>query len=259
MMTWTDPAIGFGVGILLGTTGVGGGAVMTPLLVLTGRAQPVVAVGTDLVWALATKLFGTFFYSRRETIDSGIVKKMAMGSIPGCLVGIAALHFVRAHLTAAALNARVLQAVGAALIVVAINIAARALLGSRPRPGSLQRLEEKHRLLLTVAGSALVGFLVVLTSVGSGSLIMAMLMILYSETPMRRMVGSDLMHSVLLVSVASFGQWGMRSVDLPLLGSLLLGSLPGIWLGTRLSFTLPEKVLRPALASLLFVAGWKFL
>jgi uncharacterized protein len=258
-MNWTDPALGFVVGVLLGTTGTGGGAVMTPLLVLVRGTQPIVAVGTDLVWALVTKLFGAFFYSRSGAVDYALVRPLAWGSLPGCLLGIAVLHAARGRLREAELNAFLLRAVGLALILVAASLLARMVLKPRGWRRGWKPLRPKTRAALTVATGAVVGLLVALTSVGSGSLVLAVLLVAYAGASLRRIIGVDMLHSVLLGAVAALGQWGMGSVNERLLAGLLLGSIPGIWLGARLGLAIPEKVLRPLLASLLFAVGYKFL
>lgn len=258
-VNWGDSALGFAVGFLLGMTGIGGGAVMTPLLVITGRAQPIIAVGTDLVWAMVTKSLGTYAYCKQKTVDFAIVRYLAAGSIPGSLLGILTLYQVRRHTSQQGLNAYVLRAVGVALILVSASIVARMVLKSSAFLQRVERLNTGKQTALTVAGGAVVGFLVALTSVGSGSLVLAMLMLLYGQKPVREIIGVDMLHSVVLAGVAVLGQWGIGSINIPLVARLLLGSLPGIWLGTKLNFAVPEKILRPVLASLFFAAGYKFL
>lgn len=256
-MNWTDPALGFMVGLLLGTTGMGGGAVMTPLLVIVRGIHPIVAVGTDLVWALVTKLFGSFFYSRNGMVDFTLVRRLAYGSLPGCLLGILTLHTARGHLSEAGLNIFSLRAVGLALMLVAVSLIVQMFLRAEGRR-SWKTKEPRKQTALTVATGAVVGLLFALTSVGSGSLVLAILLVVYAEASTCRIIGADMFHSVLVGAVAALGQWGMGSINGQLLAGLLLGSIPGIWLGAQLSLVIPEKVLRPVLASLLFAAGYKF-
>lgn len=257
-MNWADPALGFMVGLLLGTTGIGGGAVMTPLLIIVRGIHPIVAVGTDLVWALVTKLFGSFFYSRNGMVDFTLVRRLAFGSFPGCLLGILTLHAARRRLSEAGLNVYSLRAIGVALMLVAVSLIAQMFLSARRRRRSWRTLAPKNQAALTVATGAVAGLLFSLTSVGSGSLVLAILLIVYAEASTCRIIGVDMFHSVLVGAVAVLGQWGMGSINGQLLAGLLLGSIPGIWLGARLSLVIPEKVLRPVLASLLFAAGCKF-
>lgn len=231
---------------------------MTPLLIIVRGIHPIVAVGTDLVWALVTKLFGSFFYSRNGMVDFTLVRRLAFGSLPGCLLGILTLHAARRHMSEVGLNVYSLRAIGIALMLVAVSLIAQMFLRARGRRRGWRALEPRKQVALTVATGAVVGLLFSLTSVGSGSLVLAILLVVYAEASTCRIIGVDMFHSVLVGAVAVLGQWGMGSINGQLLAGLLLGSIPGIWLGARLSLVIPEKVLRPVLASLLFAAGYKF-
>lgn len=259
VLNWADPALGFMVGLLLGTTGIGGGALMTPLLVIVRGVHPIVAVGTDLVWALVTKLFGSFFYSRNGMVDFTLVRRLALGSLPGCLLGIFTLHAARSRLSEAGLDAYLLRAIGLSLMFVAASLIAQMFLTTGRRQQRGKPLSPENQVALTVATGAVVGLLFSVTSVGTGSLVLAILLMVYAGTSAVRLIGADMFHSVLVGIVAVLGQRGMSSINVHLLTGLLLGSIPGIWLGARLSLVIPEKVLRPVLASLLFAAGCKFI
>jgi uncharacterized membrane protein YfcA len=249
--------LGFVVGVLVGLTGMGGGAVMTPMLILLGWARPVIAVGTDLVWGSLTKAFGAFVHYRQQTVDFKIVKRLALGSIPGALLGLALLAYLRTQ-GGDAMDKVVVRMLGIALMCVALTLLFRTFRGSRAKPGNDLAAFKGPWWVTSVLG-AVVGFLVSLTSVGSGSLIIACLVVIYPNTPLRRIVGSDIVHALFLVGVSALGHLGIGSINAPLLGGLLIGSIPGVWLGSKMSAHFPEKVLRPVLATTLLFLGYKLL
>jgi len=249
--------VGFVVGLLVGLTGMGGGAIMTPTLILLGWAKPMVAVGTDLMWGTLTKSVGAFVHQRQGTVDFSIVKRLALGSVPGALAGLALLahlHMGRGDVT----DRIIVKTLGVALVCVAFSLFARSLWGQSIR-ARLQFDANGERQWLTSGVGAVVGFLVSLTSVGSGSLIVACLVLIYPATPLKRIVGSDIFHALLLVGVSALGHWGLGSINVSLLASLLIGSIPGVWLGSKLSAVFPEKVLSPIMASTLMFLGYKLL
>jgi len=234
---------------------MGGGAVMTPALILLGWARPLVAVGTDLMWGALTKSVGAFVHYRQGTVDLSIVKRLALGSVPGALLGLTLLSYLhRRH--GAAMDRIVVRVLGVALVGVALSLFIRTFRGSRAQAAG--SATPWPRWTVSVVG-AVVGFLVSMTSVGSGSLIVACLVVVYPTTPLRRIVGSDILHALILVGVSALGHLGLGSVNFPLLAALLLGSIPGVWLGSRMSLVFPEKLLRPMLASTLLFLGYKLL
>ena len=256
-MDFRVSGLGFLVGLLVGLTGMGGGAVMTPALILLGLSRPVIAVGTDLVWGTLTKATGSLIHWRQKTVDLKIVLRLALGSVPGALLGLAVLfHFHRSD--SATMDKFIVRMLGIALIVVASSLFLRSLRKRRIQTTS-EQVDPKRLAWLTVLIGAVVGFLVSLTSVGSGSLIIACLVVLYPATPLRRIVGSDIVHALILLGVSAVGHLGIGSVDVPLLGALLIGSIPGVWFGSKLSATVPEKLLQPILATTLFLLGYKLL
>jgi uncharacterized membrane protein YfcA len=257
-MDFKVSVLGLIVGFLVGVTGTGGGALLTPLLILLGWAPPMIAVGTDLVWSTLTKSAGAVVHWRQQTVDMSIVKRLALGSIPGALLGLALL----AHFHASGprnLDRLILRMLGVALVVVALSLFWRALRGAPPAPTSLDQGDVRRSAWLTTLAGFLVGFLVSITSVGSGSLIIASLVVLYPGTPLKRMVGSDIVHALLLVGVSALGHLGMGSINARLLGALLVGSVPGVWLGSRMTARVPEKALRPVLGTTLLLLGCKLL
>jgi uncharacterized protein len=247
--------LGFVVGLLVGLTGMGGGALMTPALILLGLARPVIAVGTDLVWGTLTKAVGAFVHNRQRTVDLKIVKRLAIGSIPGALLGLAFLAHLRGRGTEM-MDRVVMRMLAVALMCVAVSLFIRALRGIRRTERDGRPDPERPAWLTSLLGG-IVGFLVSLTSVGSGSLIVACLVVLYPHMSMKRIVGSDILHALFLVGISALGHLGIGSINVPLLGALLVGSIPGVWIGSRMGAVIPERILQPVLATTLFFLGYK--
>ena len=250
--------MGFVVGLLVGLTGMGGGALMTPALILLGLANPAIAVGTDLVWGTLTKAVGAFVHCRQKTVDFTIVSCLAIGSIPGALAGLALLARLHRHRGVEAMDRFVVRTLAIALMCVALSLLIRTIRGPRIKAEG-EFFNQNRRGWVTPVVGAVIGFLVSLTSVGSGSLIVACLVILYPSTSMRRIVGSDIVHGLFLVGVSALGHLGLGSVDVSLLGVLLVGSIPGVWLGSKMSAVVPERILQPLLATTLFFLGFKLM
>ncbi|HEU5410605.1 MAG TPA: sulfite exporter TauE/SafE family protein [Candidatus Acidoferrales bacterium] len=249
--------IGFAVGVMVGLTGMGGGALMTPLLILFGWAKPMMAVGTDLVWNTLTKMVGGVVHYRQRTVDFQIVKLLAIGSIPGALLGLALLAHLH-HEGGSAADKLVVRMLGVTLVIVAFSLVLKSL-HHAPLQASADKQHVRGPKWLTPALGFVVGFLVSLTSVGSGSLIVATLVVIRPYTPLNKIVGSDIVHAVLLVGVSALGHMDMGSINVPLLLGLLLGSVPGVWIGSKLTMVLPAKIIRPILAGTLFFLGYKLL
>lgn len=252
--------LGFVVGLLVGLTGMGGGALMTPALILLGLARPAIAVGTDLVWGTLTKAVGSLVHVRQKTVDFTLVRRLAYGSVPGSLAGLLLLAILHRRGTDS-MDRVVVRLLAVALMCVAISLYVRAVRGPRVRmeseaPGA-SRSQWPGWLTSLVGG--VIGFLVCLTSVGSGSLIVAFLLVAYPNTAMRRIVGSDILHALILVGISALGHMGLGTINVPLLGMLLIGSIPGVWLGSKMSMVFPERVLQPILATTLFFLGYKLL
>lgn len=256
-MDYRVAVLGFFVGAMVGLTGMGGGALMTPLLILFGWARPMMAVGTDLMWNTLTKCVGGIVHYRQQTVDFRIVKGLAIGSVPGALLGLALLdHFHRKG--GASADDLVVRMLGVTLLIVAST-----LLFKNFRPGPVPAEEKESAVRgpkwLTPLLGLVVGFLVSVTSVGSGTLIVATLVVIYPFVPLKKIVGSDIVHAVLLVGVSAMGHLQMGGINLPLLAGMLLGSVPGVWIGSRLSTVFPPRLLRPILAGTLIFLGYKLL
>lgn len=257
-MDWAHSLAGLFVGLLVGMTGVGGGALMTPLLVLLFGVAPATAVGTDLWFAALTKSVGGVVHSRSGTVDWEVVKRLCWGSLPAALVTLLALHFLGAGKAGGVL----VHALGAVLILTAVAMVFKKAFhafGQQLRtrlPDSFKRAQPA----LTVVAGAFLGVLVSLTSIGAGALGAVMLVYLY---PFRmkptRLVGTDIVHAIPLTIVAGTGHLLMDNVDLGLLATLLAGSIPGILVGSLISTRAPELVLRMLIALALVAAGAKML
>ncbi|HMV54000.1 MAG TPA: sulfite exporter TauE/SafE family protein [Rhodocyclaceae bacterium] len=247
---------GFVVGIIVGMTGVGGGSLMTPLLVLMFGIHPATAVGTDLLYAAITKAGGTITHSLKGTVDWKVTGRLASGSIPAAATTLYLVsQFAPGGIGGA--SGTISFALGIALVLTAL-----ALIFRRNLQDFAQRhatLSERQTAVLTVITGAILGVLVSISSVGAGALGVTALILLYPRMSTIRIVGSDIAHAVPLTAVAGMGHWMLGSVDWSLLLALLLGSLPGITLGSHLSVKVPDRVLRPLLATLLVVIGGKLI
>jgi uncharacterized membrane protein YfcA len=256
-MDYKVSLLGFFVGVLIGLTGMGGGALMTPALILFNLARPTLAVGTDLVWNALTKGVGSIVHFKQRTVDTRIVKRLAMGSIPGACCGIALLAILRHHGIKSE-DHLVVMVLGTALIGVALTLFFRTFFASRLPMLGMEGIARGPAWLTTLVG-LVVGFLVSITSVGSGTMIVASLVFIYPTTPLKKLVGSDIFHALFLVGVSAIGHMGLGTVNGKLLIELLLGSVPGVVIGSRLSVIFPEKLLRPMLATTLLYLGAKLL
>ncbi|WP_428486819.1 sulfite exporter TauE/SafE family protein [Rhodopila sp.] len=247
---------GFFVGLLVGQTGMGGGSLMTPILVLLFGIHPATAVGTDLLYASVTKTAGTLVHGLNHTVDWQITGHLALGSVPATLATLAVIsHYDFTGPTSGQIISLVL---GTMLLLTALSLIFRQRFLTLLRP-ALARMPPQRAAHLTIATGALMGVLVTLSSVGAGALGMTSLLMLYPEVPMAVIVGSDIAHAVPLTLVAGIGHWWLGTVNWPLLFSLLTGSIPGIILGSYLAAHVPDYVLRPILAVTLCVVGGRML
>jgi len=245
---------GFAVGLLVGLTGVGGGSLMTPILILLFGIHPASAVGTDLLYAAATKTAGSLVHGYNRTVDWRVVRRLASGSVPATALTILALSFVN-------LNGALARDLIAGLLTIALFFTALTLVFRDrivrlygPRIG---RMSERRVAGLTVAVGAVLGVLVSISSVGAGAIGVTALILLYPQLPIARIVGSDIAHAVPLTLVAGLGHWWLGSINLSLLIPLLLGSVPGIVLGSYVVTRVPETALRLLLAGTLAIVATK--
>jgi hypothetical protein len=244
-----DPLVivfGLGVGVLIGLTGIGGGSLMTPLLIIFAGVNPLVAIGTDLAYGAITKTVGGWRHLKKGTVDLGVSKWLAVGSMPGSLVGV----WLTDHFASGSQDT-LLFIIAIVLLFVALTIIFRALF----LRAAIER--EQHSVAMTPgrkAGAAAIGgvlgLVLGMTSVGSGALIGLALILIFRLTP-HRVVGTDVFHAAILLWTAGIAHWANGNVDFALMGSILIGSLPGVWIGTNLIDKVPAHGLRPALGCVL--------
>jgi uncharacterized membrane protein YfcA len=252
-----DPAIivfGFGIGLLVGMTGMGGGSLMTPLLILLFGIQPVTAVGTDIFYAAVTKTAGGWRHLKHHTVHRGIAFWLAVGSVPMAIVGVWMIEVLQREYGEEAINQIVLGAVGAALLVVGIAtlIRARFLRDVIPERSAMH-LYRRHIIAAVITG-ATTGFVIGLTSAGSGTLIAIVLIAVFRLTP-QRVVGTDIFHAAVLLWAAGVAHWVGGNVDLPLAANILIGSIPGVLVGSQLAVRVPTGFLRNALGVVLIASA----
>ena len=243
---------GFFVGLLVGQTGMGGGSLMTPILVLFFGVHPATAVGTDLLYASATKTVGTLVHGLNKTVDWRITRRLAAGSVPTTLLTLAVIS--RWDITGPTSGRVISLLLGFMLLLTALSLIFRQRFLALVEP-TLARVSPRRAAQATVVTGAVLGVLVTISSVGAGALGVTALLVLYPRTPMAVIVGSDIAHAVPLTLIAGIGHWWLGSMDWPLLTSLLSGSIPGIVLGSYLSARVPDAVLRPILAATLLLVG----
>lgn len=274
-MDWIYTLAGLGIGFTVGLTGVGGGALMTPLLVLGFGISPAVAVGTDLLYAGLTKSGGVWVHSRHGTVQWQIAGWLAVGSVPASLLMVGLMRWF--PVDKSLFETFITTTLGITLMLTALALLFKDQLKSwspwerrraavpreiqNRRPGAAPDENRPPRqIALTISFGVVLGVLVTLTSVGAGALGAAVLFFLYPRLSSVQIVGTDLAHAVPLTLVGGVGHWFLLgTVDGMLLISLLAGSLPGIWLGSHLGISIPEKTLRPVLACMLMLIGGRLI
>ncbi|HLM32352.1 MAG TPA: sulfite exporter TauE/SafE family protein [Solirubrobacterales bacterium] len=251
-----DPKIiifGFGIGLLVGLTGMGGASLMTPLLILVFGIQPVTAIGTDIFYGAVTKTVGGYKHLKLGTVHRGLAFWLAVGSVPAAITGVWVIEFLQNHY-GDDVGTIVLGMLGGTLVVVGVATLLRSLfLAGVIQERSALHLYRRHIIAAVVTG-ALTGFVIGLTSAGSGTLIAIALIAIFRLTP-QRVVGTDVFHAAVLLWAAGFAHWVGGNIDFALAATILLGSIPGVILGTNLSVKAPQRVLRYALAVVLMTSG----
>lgn len=254
-----DPYIVLGsaiIGLLVGMTGAGGGALMTPMLILLFGVKPSTAISSDLVAAVVMRPIGAAVHMRAGTVNTKLVRWMVLGSVPAAFLGAYLLHAV-GHAKTAEHNIEVF--LGAALLVGAAAMALRFVLDRRA--GSRRRAfvtEVSPRRLLTLTVGVVGGIIVGMTSVGSGSLMIVALLFIYPRLGANQLVGTDLVQAVPLTISAALGALVFGHVEMSVTGSLIIGSVPAVLIGSLLSSTVPDRYVRPAIAFAIFASGLKY-
>jgi uncharacterized protein len=247
---------GFCVGVLVGMTGVGGGSLMTPLLILLFGVHPTTAVGTDLLFAASTKAAGTIVHAVAQTVDWMLVSLLAIGSVPATITILVLLS--RFDLKGVVAQHAITVTLGGVLLVTALFLITGRSIRTR-YADRLNKLDPRTAGLFTVALGLTMGVLVTITSVGAGAIGVTVLLLLHPKMPAGRIVGSDIAHGVPLTLLAGAGHWYLGSVDWSLLGNLLIGSLPGIIFGSYLATRARDAVIRMTLAGILVIVGVRLL
>ncbi len=252
-----DPAIvlfGLGIGVLVGMTGMGGGSLMTPLLILIFGIQPTTAIGTDIFYSAVTKTVGGWRHFRMKTVNMELVKWLAMGSVPAAVAGVAIVSVLQDHIGEDKLDSLVYAVLGGTLLMVGIITLARALiLRSLIDERDRFEVERRHKVAAVVIG-ATTGFVIGITSAGSGTVIAILLIAVYRLAP-KKVVGTDVFHAAILLWAAGIAHWVGGNVDFVLAGNILLGSVPGVVIGAALSDRAPQGFIRTALGVVLVGSG----
>jgi uncharacterized membrane protein YfcA len=252
-----DPAIvlfGLGIGVLVGMTGMGGGSLMTPLLILIFGISPTTAIGTDIFYAAVTKTVGGWRHLRMKTVNMDLVKWLALGSVPSAVAGVALVSWLQTKVGEARLEELVYAVLGGTLLMVGVITLTRALIlrnliDERDR----FEVERRHKVAAIVIG-ATTGFVIGITSAGSGTVIAILLIAVYRLAP-KKVVGTDVFHAAILLWAAGIAHWVGGNVDFVLAGNILLGSIPGVVIGASLSDRAPQGFLRTALGLVLIGSG----
>jgi uncharacterized membrane protein YfcA len=243
---------GFAVGLLVGMTGVGGGSLMTPILILLFGIHPATAVGTDLLYAAVTKTGGSLVHGWARSIDWRVVRRLAAGSVPATVITLALLsHF---NLNGEAARGLITLVLSVALFATALVLVFGGPLVALYR-ARVSQLDPNRTATVTILVGALLGVLVSISSVGAGAIGVVLLVLLYPQLPIAKIVGSDIAHAVPLTLIAGVGHWMMGSVNWHIIASLLVGSLPGIFIGSYFAIRVPERALQLVLAATLFVVA----
>jgi uncharacterized membrane protein YfcA len=252
-----DPAIilfGLGIGVLVGMTGMGGGSLMTPMLILVFGIQPTTAIGTDIFYSAITKTVGAWRHFRMKTVNLGLTVWLAAGSVPAAILGVFVISILKDHLGEDQLNSVVYALLGGTLLMVGIITLTRALILSNLIDERDDfEIKTRHKIAAVTIG-ATTGFVIGITSAGSGTVIAILLIAVFRLTP-RRVVGTDVFHAAILLWAAGIAHWVGGNVDFHLAGNILIGSVPGVIVGAALSARAPQGFLRTALGLVLVGSG----
>jgi len=252
-----DPAIilfGLGIGLLVGMTGMGGGSLMTPLLILIFGTQPTTAIGTDIFYSAITKMFGSWRHLKLGTVNVELVKWLAVGSVPAAVAGVALVSVLEQNISQDRLDSIIYAVLGGTLLMVGVVTLARALI-LRNLIDERDRfdVETRHKLAAVTIG-ATTGFVIGITSAGSGTVIAILLIAVYRLSP-KKVVGTDIVHAAILLTAAAAAHWVGGNIDFGLAGNILIGSIPGVIIGASLSDKAPQGFLRTSLGVVLIGSG----
>lgn len=282
-MDYRISLIGLFIGFLVGLTGMGGGALLAPIMILVMRVPPVWAVGTDITYSAITKGLGSIVHIQQKTFSAKNLKIafwLGCGSVPATILGVGLVQYIRKNY-GDVVNGIIIHAIGFTLVLVAILLIAKPFImrlinrknlekqkraalesetsGEAVSSADPTRWEKRYRPLITIFIGAFVGFLVGLTSVGSGTLIIVALAFLYPRLATKELVGADIVHGLVLNIAGAIVYFAAGTINWTIVGLLLIGSLPGVFLGSKLSKYIPDRIMRPVLATVLVISGWKLI
>jgi hypothetical protein len=248
---------GLVVGIFVGLSGVGGSALLAPMLILLLGVKPTLVIGTDLLYSVPTKIFAAVLHFRQGTIDWSVTRMLLVGGVPGAIGGIAIFGLLRAHLEVDVFETVLRHGIGIAILLAS---AGSLLLIFRPvTPVAESSRSLPERPIAVAAIGAIVGMLVSLTSVGSGSITLPLLLLTLPAIAMRKLIGSEIAFAAFLVPLAAVGQSSFGNVSWSMAGALLVGSIPGVWIGAKLCSWVGDAWLKPTIVIVLAFAGSRLL
>ena len=275
-MDYRISLVGLLIGFLVGLTGMGGGSLLAPIMILFFRIPPVWAVGTDLAYSTVTKAVGSIVHYRQKNVNFKVALWLACGSVPATLLSVGLVQYIRKH-DSALVNGVILHALGFTLVLVAVMLVLKPVIMRYFEQKRLEKQkqemlsgevsptkqsgqwERRYRPVVTALVGAVVGFLVGLTSVGSGTLIIVSLAFLFPRLTSKELVGTDIFQAFMLLASGAIAYFIGGTINWPIVGLLLIGSLPGVYLGSKASKFIPERFMRPVLATVLAVSGFKLI
>src|SRR6266550_4831147 len=275
-MDYLFSLVGLLIGFLVGLTGMGGGSLLAPIMILFFHIPPVWAVGTDIAYSTVTKALGSVVHIRQKNVNFKIALWLACGSVPATLLSISLVQYIRKHY-GPVVNGFILHALGFTLVLVAVMLVLKpfilryfnqrrmekqkqeALIGEMSSTERSKNWEKRYRPIVTAMVGAVVGFLVGLTSVGSGTLIIVSIAFLFPRLTSKELVGTDIFQAFMLLASGAIAYIVAGTINWPIVGMLLIGSLPGVYLGSKSSKFIPERYMRPVLATVLAVSGLKLI
>jgi len=268
--------VGLFIGFLVGLTGMGGGSLLAPIMILVFRIPPVWAVGTDIAYSTVTKALGSVVHIRQKNVNFKVALWLACGSVPATFLSVSLVQYIRKHY-GTVVNGIILHTLGFTLLLVAVLLVLKPLIMHRlyqkrietqkqaTLKGEMEltkrsnRWEKWYRPLVTALVGAFVGFLVGLTSVGSGTLIIVSMAFLFPRITAKELVGTDIFQAFMLLAAGAIAYLSAGTINWPIVGMLLIGSLPGVFLGSKLSKFIPDRYMRPVLATVLVISGLKLI
>lgn len=275
-MDYRISLVGLLIGFLVGLTGMGGGSLLAPIMILFFRIPPVWAVGTDIAYSTVTKALGSVVHIRQKNVNFKVALWLACGSVPATFLSVGLVQYIRKHY-GAVVNGVILHALGFTLVLVAVLLVLKpfimryfdqrrlekqkqeALTGEISSTERSRNWEKWYRPVITAMVGAVVGFLVGLTSVGSGTLIIVSIAFLFPRLTSKELVGTDIFQAFMLLASGAIAYFIAGTINWPLVGMLLIGSLPGVYLGSKSSKFIPERYMRPVLATVLAISGLKLI